>query len=51
MPLPTMIPLNPVGLGFAHDRFLGRDHSRIGLPMVGVIERDTPSVQAINEPS
>jgi hypothetical protein len=49
MPLPTMVPLNPVGLGFAHDQFLGRDYRRVGFPMVGVIQRDLPLVQAINQ--
>jgi hypothetical protein len=44
-----MVPLNPIGLDFAHDQFLGRDHRRVGLPMVGAIERDSPLVQAINE--
>ena len=49
MPLPTMVPLNPVGLGFAHDQSLGWNHCGIYRPMIGAVECHIPLGQAIDQ--
>jgi hypothetical protein len=50
MALLAVIALNAIGLGFAHDQFLGREHGGIRLPVIGAIEGDLPLGQAIDHP-
>jgi hypothetical protein len=49
MALATMISLDRIRVGFAHDQSLRWDHRGIHLPMIGAVEYHLPSGQAINE--
>jgi hypothetical protein len=49
MALATMISLDRIRVGFAHDQSLRWHHRGIHLPMIGAVEYHLPSGQAINE--
>ena len=49
MALATMISLDRIRAGFAHDQALRWDGRGIHLPMIGAVEYHMPSGQAINE--
>jgi hypothetical protein len=49
MALLTMGALNAIGLGSAHDQFLGWKHRRVHLPVIRAIERHVPLGQAIDQ--
>jgi hypothetical protein len=42
MALATIISLDRIRVGFAHDQFLQWDHRGIHRPMIGTVERDIP---------
>jgi hypothetical protein len=48
MALLTRVALNAIGLGFAHDQFLGWKHHRVYLPVIRAIARHIPWGQAID---
>ena len=49
MALATMIPLDRIRVGFAHDQPLRWDHRGIHLPLIGAVEDHIPSGQAIDQ--
>jgi len=49
MALPTVVPFNAIGSGFAHPQFPSGHDSGIRLPVVGTVKHHVPRHEAINQ--